>query len=675
MDVVSRCALRASGFEWQPRPGTHAFTVVCKGTFLLRPETAVLAPQQDPPNDEDEHWNDDTTRSVRVPSDRVPYKPAVDVVLVGSAFSPQLRPVRSFHVRLSVGPLDKRIEVWCERSLRVHDDQLKEGPRITKMHLRWERAAGGPDTQNPTGMRFDAPPDRYGVVPIPNLQPPGVHFAGGRDLFPPVGYGPIAPNWPSRVMRLHRHAAAFYKSPWEGRPLPDDFDYSFFNSAPPDQQIAEIAPGERILLENLHAEHSHLVTSLPNVFPNMVATRATGEREVIAIGADTLYFDTDRGICCVVWRGRIGLRHPGEAGRIDVTMDSLASTGETIDEAVVHTIAPGMITDDILPFGGRVESARPTHGSAQEGGLPFGRDSREKVSDRLPPTEILPDNSREATSELPAMGRSNPVATPPLPAFVRGPEPVAPPLIGAIPPQGAPIAPIAPPLAVPLVSLATPPPPAQSIGQRAVEGLGADGKLGTPAIRVEPSKPVAVEPVEKPLPVKDAAVGGLVAASNAAAAGARPAGRWYSGKAPVELLWLNAAAMGRIRKHGAWKELLSGLKPRPEDEDLDDDLPPARRFPARDRREILTILSRGEPSDVTVLEDILAQSMDDEDGFTPPLVLAAGELEMRFDELELLKATLAAIYPLAAGEKSLKMRWQRRKKCSKCLGSKAQAAY
>jgi hypothetical protein len=329
MDVVSLCAMKASGFVWQPRVSAYALTLICKATFELRPNECVLAPEQEEPSDADTYWNDDSRRSVVAPSDRAPYKPRADVVLVGHAYAPKREPARSIMTRLVVGEIDKAIEVWCDRGVRTRAGQLLEGQRQTKMLLTWERAAGGPETSNPVGMRFDAPPDHYGMVAIPNLQPPGVHLGKPGDTFVPIGYGPIAPHWPGRTLKLYRHAARFAASGWEEQPIPENFDYGYFNVAPPDQQVAELRPNERIVLENLHPQHERLVTSLPGIRPRAVADRATGEREEVALAADTLWIDTDRGIFTLVWRGRIGLRHAKEAGRVAFWVDGLAISSGT----------------------------------------------------------------------------------------------------------------------------------------------------------------------------------------------------------------------------------------------------------------------------------------------------------------------------------------------------------
>src|SRR5689334_14796869 len=194
MDVVSTCPLRIASMVWQPRAGAWALTVVCKATFQLQPGVSPLAELQEAPAEDEGYWDDDEARSLHVGSDLVPFKARADVLLVGHAFAPGGQAVRSLPVRLVVGAVDKRIEVWCDR-IFWQDGQVLEGQPFSRMPLRYERAAGGPGTENPVGMRFDGPPDAYGAVPVPNLQPPGLHVARSGDSFGAIGFGPVAPGW------------------------------------------------------------------------------------------------------------------------------------------------------------------------------------------------------------------------------------------------------------------------------------------------------------------------------------------------------------------------------------------------------------------------------------------------------------------------------------------------
>jgi hypothetical protein len=93
---------------------------------------STLAADQDAPNDADDHWNDDVTRSLRAPTDLVPLKVRADVLLVGSAFAPGGVPVRSLVARLIVGKVDKAIEAVTDRVVG-RDGTIQEGAGFARM--------------------------------------------------------------------------------------------------------------------------------------------------------------------------------------------------------------------------------------------------------------------------------------------------------------------------------------------------------------------------------------------------------------------------------------------------------------------------------------------------------------------------------------------------------------
>ncbi len=333
---------------WQPRPGAWMLTVVCKATYVLMPGESPLAPEQDEPTDADGYWNDDETRSLSFASDLAPFKRRADVLVVGHAFAPKRRPVGSLIARLVVGDVDKTIAVFGDRAW-TPEGQLQEGPRFAQMPLRWERAAGGPGTANPVGVRMGsaAVGDRYGAVALPNLQAPGTYLASPAEVLAPVGFGPVAPRWSERVEKLYRHAAGWDPGSWNERPVPDDIDAGYFNAAPGDQQVAEIRSGERMVLENLHADHARLVTSLSQVEPRAVAERAGGSAEV-RLRCDTLWIDTDRGCCSLVWRGQVLLGDPREAGRVVVT--ATVARAAAVEDGTA-TVVGGLPVRQATPFG------------------------------------------------------------------------------------------------------------------------------------------------------------------------------------------------------------------------------------------------------------------------------------------------------------------------------------
>ena len=392
MDVVSLCPLRVGSLLWQPRRGTWVLTAVCKATYVLTPAESPLAQAQEYPSEEENHWNDDPARSLYSPCDLVPFKPRADVMLVGHAFAPRKEPARSVVARIIVGDVSKAVEVWCDR-VWMQDGTLREGPRFVKMPLRYERAAGGPDTQNPVGVRLDARPDAYGSVPVPNLQPPGMLLGSPKDFFETVCFGPIAWAWSPRRDRLGRHGAAWSPSAWTQQPIPDDIDPGFFNAAPRDQQVEQLRPNERLVLENLHPEHARLATSLPGAQPRAFVERRGAAPQELSLICDTLWIDTDRGVCTLTWRAQVPLEHPMQQGRVLIAM---AEPGQRLSwsdvERLAATAPEEPETEPATPRGQRRADAlvSTTHvepAVRKAPTLPFlGGSTRRRAARRSPPS-------------------------------------------------------------------------------------------------------------------------------------------------------------------------------------------------------------------------------------------------------------------------------------------------
>ncbi|HVY44667.1 MAG TPA: DUF2169 domain-containing protein, partial [Minicystis sp.] len=261
--LLSLSPLRAAVFRWRAAR-TRMLTLVCKATYTLRPVESPLADEQEDPNESDDHWDDDPERSLHTPSDLVPSKPRAEVLVVGSAFAPPGETRTRTTVRVVVGDVDKALAVVGDRVV-LPDGTVGEPAPFAKMGLRYERAAGGPGTVNPVGVRAEL--DAYGKRVLPNIVP--LESSPASADHEPVGLGPIAPRWPLRIARLGSAAAA-----WAARgdldvPWPDDFDASYFLSAPSDQQLDALRPNERIVLENLHPVHARLVTNLPGIEPRV----------------------------------------------------------------------------------------------------------------------------------------------------------------------------------------------------------------------------------------------------------------------------------------------------------------------------------------------------------------------------------------------------------------------
>ncbi len=773
MDVVSVCPLRVASILWQPQRGGFALTVVAKATFRLQPHEARLAQEQEYPNDDDNFWNDDAARSLSSPTDLVPFKARPDVMLVGHAFAPRNQTVRSLVARITIGDVDKAIEVTCDRTLG-HDGQIRETARFAKMPLRYERAGGGPDTMNPVGVRSDARPDAYGGVALPNLLPAGAQISTLADLFVPIGFGPIPPAWPSRWQKLGRHAARFASAPWNRSPLPEDLDPSYFNAAPDDQRPSEIRDNERIVLENLNPEHPRLVTNLPGLHPAAFVEMPGRAPQRLHMECDTLWIDTDRSICTLTWRGQIVLESQAQQGRVVVGMEEgqkrmswsdiqraesggppkpppsqegtaivdlgtvdappvsardsarvafagMSSSATVKTEAVPFTPPPAsgrpaelpqirtmpqkprgpMTLTDVnlsadLPFLRAELDALEASRAAQQaqGALPFapsapdaGEPSRAAQAPQgalpfaqPPPPNEGPSSMARPSQEMSSAGYPRPpapneavstmysrgVAPPPPP----GPAPLPPPIAAAPPPP----APVAPPPPAPIAAPVSDSPWAGG-ASRAGSDSGSYAPPYDPAI-ARGAAPLAPSPPPPPPPpavpsavVAAATVGGALAASNAAAASEvkppaavtpqpRPP-RTFNAREMVDLLWFDPTIAPRLRDHLRYKEILAEVQPKPKPVSFDDDpfeevLQEEEADEIKARRDIFAVITRGDPIDAEGVGESMAEAVQDDGTFVPPLVLLSGELSFIFDELAQLKATVAATSPFTQSDKKLK---------------------
>ncbi|XXT23792.1 hypothetical protein WME94_19840 [Sorangium sp. So ce429] len=118
----------------------------------------------------------------------------------------------------------------------------------------------------------------------------------------------------------------------------------------------------------------------------------------------------------------------------------------------------------------------------------------------------------------------------------------------------------------------------------------------------------------------------------------------------VELLWFDAKALPRIR--ASWSDLILELDV--EARDPRHDPPPNDAGSPKDHHHLSGVLTDGPRIEPSGVPQAILAAISEKGRFTPPLVLVEGELRFVFDEIEALKATLAAVSPLAGMDRSLK---------------------
>jgi uncharacterized protein YjbI with pentapeptide repeats len=329
MKVDNQTDLQIAWLVGQVRPPGLAATLIVKGSYRLSPEVVEPSETPEPPGADRPY--EGTPASVRYESDFAPFKPRADILLVGACHVPKGGAVRSCRVGLEVGSLRKTLLVVGDRQwMRERLETRPSDPvPFTTMPIGYDRAFGGIGFEaNPLGRGFDR-------TLLPNVEDPRRLLESPNDLPEPAGFGPISRSWPQRA-RL----AGSYRDPWrrERWPWPpEDFDWSYYNAAPRDQQIDGYLVGnERIALEHLCPEAERLETSLPGIRPQVFLveqSNGTGRFVEAALQLDTLWIDAENATLVLLWRGLAPVRtlKMEEVAEIHLAAQPLSQAGRTVE--------------------------------------------------------------------------------------------------------------------------------------------------------------------------------------------------------------------------------------------------------------------------------------------------------------------------------------------------------
>lgn len=606
MEVVSRCELPVAGRLWQPRPGAAALAIVCNATFSLGPGTLALAREQEPVRHNDVPWNAKAT-SLYAASDVVPGKLRADVLVVGEAYAPRGEPVERLVARIRCGEVDKALEIFCDRTLQA-DGSVLAGTWFARSPLLYERAAGGPGTENPVGVEHRR--DANGDLVLPNITAVGARISRDQPVAP-IGFGPVAALWPQRSAKWRSDLPP---DGWHAGPL-SEIDVGFFNAAPADQQLASLRDDEAIVLDNLHPDHPKLEMRLPGIRLVAAVQGTHGDRQ-LPLTCDTLWIDTTRGIACLTYRAHLELHSRDEGGRVLVLRERRAtpSNAPNADGLPFHNAQPFRSTSAAMPVrrGQALTQAMPIRSAnGAPASLPIAeppRPSPSQPSFAAPvPVSVPPPSSSQAV-QVPEPPRS-------------WPQMVAPPLV-------APAAVAPPPMGAPVPRVAD-----SGWGN----GAAAPARVAFPPI--EPVKPIEPAPTAPIEPLSSAPL-------------VKPTLR-DAGDA-LELVFFDRDSLPRIRRVAAWKPLIAALDEKPLDPDEDDPKNAKDSEAIEDRREVIEILVKGDVLDASDLDHAVLAAVRDDGRYIAPVVLVAGEVTTPFDETEMLKATVNTALPLAAGDEALR---------------------
>jgi uncharacterized protein YjbI with pentapeptide repeats len=357
------------------RPPAPEMTLVVRGSFLLVREGPVTAVEdvmeQGPLTAEVFAEGDDEKRGECLyGGDFADFKMRAEVLLRGTCHAPGKKPVTECPVLFRVGGWSKILRAVGERvwTDNVLGPAVSDPRPFTEMPLSYANAFGGPEyAQNPAGKGYKTPE-------LPTVERAGEILRSHADRPSPAGFGPLSPAWPPRAGKMGKEYGERYRK--ERAPhYAEDFDWSFFNAAPPDQQIEGYLRGdEELTLQNLHPAHPVFTTRLPGLRVRAFVNDAEGRLREVPMSLDTLFVEPDEGRVRLTWRGVTAVREDDLADVKTVLIASEALAGERLPDAHYRALLEAFERDPI----GLEKSLPPSFQDMAE------RSRRERAGETLP---------------------------------------------------------------------------------------------------------------------------------------------------------------------------------------------------------------------------------------------------------------------------------------------------
>jgi uncharacterized protein YjbI with pentapeptide repeats len=283
------------------KPRELEMTVIVRGSYTLAPGEP-LAPIDDPlaslKGEEHRDGDDDRTGEAVYPGDFADFKLCGEVMLVGSCHVAGNKPLKECLVRLTVGAWSKTLRVvgrrvWSDGMVQSASSPLP----FTEMPLDYAHAFGGPEyAKNPVGKGL-------GTAELPNVELATAPLRARGDRPEPASFGPVSSRWPQRASKIGREYGASYRktrAPFYA----EDFDWSHFNAAPPDQWLDGYLRGdEEVTLQNLHPASPLFSVRLPALRVRAFVRDDERRFREVYMALDTLLVAPDEGKLSLTWRG------------------------------------------------------------------------------------------------------------------------------------------------------------------------------------------------------------------------------------------------------------------------------------------------------------------------------------------------------------------------------------
>lgn len=316
VEVVHATPFEASLDAVIDKDGSAAHVAVLKATYDIRPDGSLrVAERQVPVTVADEFFGDPGTSSPADQGDGVFFKPDTDVVVMGRVYAPGGRPVEQTEASVTVGKVSLTARVTGDRTWTAGVVGVRASPPtpFAEMPITWGRAFGGIDAtdpdpkrhrwdqRNPAGTGFRVSRTDLEGVALPNFEDPRHPMSNWSDKPAPRGFGFIGRGWEPRLKY-----AGTYDDAWQANRmpiLPADFDYRFFNGAPPELiHPGHLKGGEEVRMVNLSRRGTEAFR-LPRVRVRFLVV-ARRKRAVVDAALDTVRLLTDGPRVVLVWRSK-----------------------------------------------------------------------------------------------------------------------------------------------------------------------------------------------------------------------------------------------------------------------------------------------------------------------------------------------------------------------------------
>ena len=303
--------------------GRELLVVVVKGTFHLPKsgEEAGLHEAQLPLIMADTFTGEPGFSAPYSEVDFAPRKLRCDILLQGSAYAPEGRPIERLPVGLRVGKWQKTFAVCGKRLWDCGVAGVRSTPAepFVIQPFSYDVAFGGVDNypedpamhvafmRNPVGRGFHKhfKKEWMNGTLLPHTEVLDQPIEQPDGDYAPMALGPVGRGWASRLPY-----AGTYDQNWIDNTfpfLPPDFNDAYYQAAPLDQQILYPRGGEEVVLVNLTPE-GRTGFYLPTIDVPVVFFRKKGERHETKAVIDTLVIEPDKNVFAMTWRASLPLK-------------------------------------------------------------------------------------------------------------------------------------------------------------------------------------------------------------------------------------------------------------------------------------------------------------------------------------------------------------------------------